>query len=81
MGPGSVLHVDHDRCIFTGMGSALCGLLKKRDLVNSAKVTAYQLPRATDCLLALRHFLPLLEGQNVLVMSDNRLAVAYINRQ
>lgn len=79
-GLGSVLHVDHNRCIFTGMGSALCGLLEKRDLVNSAKGAAYQLPRATDCLLALRHFLPMLEGQNVLVMSDNRLAVAYINR-
>lgn len=48
-GLGSVLHVDHNRCIFTGMGSALCGLLEKRDLVNSAKGAAYQLPRATDC--------------------------------
>lgn len=32
-------------------------------------------------LLALKHFLPLIRGQHVLVRSDNTTTVAYINRQ
>lgn len=32
-------------------------------------------------MLALRHFLPMLKGQHVLVRSDNTSAIAYINRQ
>ena len=32
-------------------------------------------------VLALRHFLPRLSGQHVLVRTDNTAALAYINRQ
>lgn len=39
---GSVLQGDHDRRILTGMASAVCGLLGKWDLVDSAKGAAYQ---------------------------------------
>jgi hypothetical protein len=45
---GSVLQGVQDRLILTGMGFAVCGLLSKWHLVNSARGAAYQLPITTD---------------------------------
>ena len=38
------------------VGSVVCGLLRKRDLDNSAKGTAYQLARATHCFASAETF-------------------------
>lgn len=61
-GVGSVPQSDHDRCIPTGLGSSVCGLLRKRELVNTAK--AWHINYLE--LLSVLWFLTMLEGQHVL---------------
>ena len=47
-------------------------------LMQSAHINCLEL---LAVLLALKHFLPLLRGQHVLVRTDNSTVMAYINRQ
>lgn len=60
----------------TMMGRAVNGVWSQRLALNHINVLELR-----AVLLALRHFLPYLRGQHVLVKTDNSTVVAYINRQ
>ncbi|KAI2650552.1 Carbohydrate sulfotransferase 11 [Labeo rohita] len=51
-----------------------------QDLDRTLTAVAHQLPRAAGSV-SLRRFQPMLQGKHVLVRTDNRAMVTYINRQ
>ena len=62
-----------------GVGSGLRGERRERSATEAAShINVLEL---RTVVLALRHFLPRLSGQHVLVRTDNTAALAYINRQ
>ncbi len=71
----------HDRRFQQGLGSAVRGQTDLRSVVWGGINPAHQLPEMLAACQACQFFLPVIRGHHVLVRSDSRSMVSYINHQ
>ena len=79
--PGKESLSPFNGCLSGRLGSRIRGQNNKWHVGFTYAVCSHKLPRNQAVSLALKHFLPFLRGQHVLVRTDNTTVVAYINRQ
>ncbi len=71
----------NDRCLSHRLGSNLRGTFKSGSVEGPLSLMAHQLSGKLAVFLAIKNFLADLRGHHVLVHSDNKSVVSYINHQ